>query len=452
MAPTLQVGSTHAQSGLEPVRNVATLPISRSPHIRELLRFAYLPRDARKELLKIHVWEHKSDQLVRRFGKDRVITIIHPMTLSSGPESGLVNQIFALAGVTAFAALFGALLVLPDFASHDHDGTQLAFATLFESGAFTTAIRPHVTAITREDYQRLRTASDNARRRLHGDNTSIVSVLQGDELLGWRVYKSMQRLLASENVTAAEASRLRSIEVSTYRGLELAPAVQRRVEQAAQMLFSPARRGVVTARRSMRWPTSGSGSSARRFDLVMPSAPVEETGRLEYGCVHARIEADMIRSQAYNKAGRPPVLSDYLPRSPPDAMRSTQVIFVAVGTDISADDARRLEMPAPWGARLALTRREGKSRVEGTGDAATDAATSYTRDALVDLALCRGASWFAGWPGSTFARLVGALHTLDRGRGYHAVCPGSLSFVTPDHRTLMGQHDFCPKLKRDPEK
>ena len=397
----------------------ARQPRSRAPHIREMLRLAYAPRDARKELLKIHVWEHKTEQLVHRHG-ERVHAVLHPRTLSSGSESGLVNQIFALVGCTAFAALFSADLVLPDFASHDHGGTQLPFASLFEIKAFANAIRPHVTVITDAAYYQLRSASDVARHQQRRgsntmSNTSIVSVLQGDELLGWRVYKSMQRVLfRSDNLTAAEASRLRAIEASAYRGLQIAPPIRALVEQAQQQLFG--------------------------------------RGGYEYGCLHARIERDMIRSQEYNQAGRPPVLSDYLPLSPPEVMRSTQAVFVAVGTDVTTADARRLQQRAPWGARLALARPESKSRVRGMGNAVTDLENSYTRDALVDLAICRGASWFAGWPGSTFARLLGALQTLDHGRGYLAVCPGSVSFANPNERTLMGQHDFCVATRRSRER
>jgi hypothetical protein len=58
--------------------------------------------------------------------------------------------------------------------------------------------------------------------------------------------------------------------------------------------------------------------------------------------MHARIEADMIKSQAFNYAGRPPRLDDYLPPLAPVALRATPMVFVAVGTDISAADDERL--------------------------------------------------------------------------------------------------------------
>ena len=50
---------------------------------------------------------------------------------------------------------------------------------------------------------------------------------------------------------------------------------------------------------------------------------------------------------------------------------------------------------------------------------------SYTFAALVDFTVCCGADWFVGWPGSTFARLLGRLRHLDHGQGYFAVCPSA---------------------------
>ena len=511
------------------------------------------PRDGRpQQLLEIHIWEYKTGQLAKRFGRQRVRPVLHPRPLSSGPESGLVNQLFALVGYALCAHLFDATLVLPDFESHDHHGTQLPFATLFEVEPLIEALRAaNVSAITRDAYGHLRVASNAARGRNRraanatvasstgtstGTSTGlgttvvrcgwscrnmtggagaamVVNVLQGDALLGWRAYKALQRILfLRTNVSAPEAARLRNLEASVYRGLQVARAVRESVRQAERtLLLRPSTRvgGQVSASSlasssnrgggssNGRSNSSGSGGAGRRDfsrgaqddgpDDAQDDAPATDEASTNpelhdhvseelpaYGCMHARIEADMIKSQAFNYAGRPPRLDDYLPPLAPVALRATPMVFVAVGTDISAVDDARLLRRAPWGAVLVRTGREAKSRAQGTGDPQRDSSSSYTRDALIDLELCRRARWFAGWPGSTFARLLGAFQFLDHQRGWWRVCPragvrgaahsaarpagnstgdhdaGShaISFFRPSVATFMGQHDWCIAAQR----
>ena len=306
----------------------------------------------------------------------------------------------------------------------------------------------------------------------------VVNVLQGDALLGWRAYKALQRILfVRTNVSAPEAARLRNLEASVYRGLQVARAVRESVRQAERtLLLRPSTRvgGQVSASSLASSSNRGGGSSTDEastnpelHDHVSEELPA-------YGCMHARIEADMIKSQAFNYAGRPPRLDDYLPPLAPVALRATPMVFVAVGTDISAVDDARLLRRAPWGAVLVRTGREAKSRAQGTGDPQRDSSSSYTRDALIDLELCRRARWFAGWPGSTFARLLGAFQFLDHQRGWWRVCPragvrgaahsaarpagnstgdhdaGShaISFFRPSVATFMGQHDWCIAAQR----
>ena len=52
------------------------------------------------------------------------IGALRPGTLSSGPESGLVNQLFALMGYAVMAHDRGLALVLPNFTTHDNNGTE----------------------------------------------------------------------------------------------------------------------------------------------------------------------------------------------------------------------------------------------------------------------------------------------------------------------------------------
>ena len=160
-------------------------------------------------ILHVRVWQQKTRALVQRYGGYGgydVRPVFHPQTLSSGAESGLVNQIFALVGCAILAHLTNATLVLPDFASHDHGGSALPFTSLFVEDSLVAALQPILVAISRSEYHRLRLASDATRRRYRRrkiDNTSaatadaVLSVYQGDDLVGWHIFKGFNRLLAT---------------------------------------------------------------------------------------------------------------------------------------------------------------------------------------------------------------------------------------------------------------
>ena len=49
------------------------------------------------------------------------------------------------------------------------------------------------------------------------------------------------------------------------------------------------------------------------------------------------------------------------------------------------------------------------------------------------------AAWFAGWPGSTFTRLLGAF----RGDDYFVVCPRSIARFDAQNGAFVGHHEFC---------
>ena len=61
------------------------------------------------------------------------VLALRPATLSSGPESGLVNQLFALMGYAILARRRKAILILPNFTSHDHGGTKCVFLVCYTS-------------------------------------------------------------------------------------------------------------------------------------------------------------------------------------------------------------------------------------------------------------------------------------------------------------------------------
>ena len=142
------------------------------------------------------------------------------------------------------------------------------------------------------------------------------------------------------------------------------------------------------------------------------------------------------KSWTMNRAGRPPSLRHYLAgmEALPE-VRRTAGVFVAVGLAISGDDARALDHnTTSWGARLLRTT-EGKAWHRGARNAS---APSYTDASLVDFMVCRGAAWFVGWPGSTFARALAMLQWLDHRRGWYRACPppGKVEYVeglTLDH-------------------
>ena len=53
------------------------------------------------------------------------LAVLRPYTLSSGPESGLCNQLFALIGYVVLARQRGEALLCPNFTSHDQGGTDV---------------------------------------------------------------------------------------------------------------------------------------------------------------------------------------------------------------------------------------------------------------------------------------------------------------------------------------
>ena len=84
---------------------------------------------------------------------------------------------------------------------------------------------------------------------------------------------------------------------------------------------------------------------------------------------------------------------------------------------------------------------------------------SETMASLVDAIICRNASWFAGWSGSTYSRLLGLYRHVDHssggsngaggnGSGFHVVCPGFACLVRTGGVLL--RHIFCQEAARRP--
>ena len=133
-------------------------------------------------------------------------TVLLPHTLTSGRESGLCNQLIALAGyamlmVSARSTRNFTALILPNFTSHDRGGTDSPFTDLFEADPF---------------IQSLATIGIVVRKSpLPGEHVS-----RPRAMTGWWAYKRRAR---------AYPSPWQHIEDAVYRGLTPAAGIRARV-------------------------------------------------------------------------------------------------------------------------------------------------------------------------------------------------------------------------------
>ena len=308
--------------------------------------------------------------------------VIQPAALTNhyGEKTGLTNQLFALVGCAVLANLSGASLVLPPLT--DERGAN-KFGSIFDREHFIDAIRGSLTVFP--------------------DQNSALSTKSGLNLLrldperGWLIYKGIYQAFPQTDPGLLAAQ---SVERAVYSALVPSPRLLSLSHSLAARLFG----------------VSG--------DQASP-----------YGCIHTRLERDMLKIARFNNAGDLPTLSDYL--SPTLAARFPNLTnvsraFVSVGADIRLGDQRRLQRPTSWNASLHTTKFE---REFGR------AATAHLDAALIDSSICRNASWFIGWPGSTFARLHGFYREIDYHQGYFAVCPHEMAcHLTPRD---IGRHSFC---------
>ena len=302
--------------------------------------------------------------------------LLNPRTLSSGPESGLANQVYALVGYALLAKTQELPLLLPAWATHDANGTALRFEALFDPSAMRDALAPHgVVALLLRD-----TPSNATFHRPHA-------------MAGWEAFKAFSR----ERLRLGRLQHpLQRIEDAVYGGLHLSRALRQRVNAV--------------------------------------QARLQLTG-ISFGCLHARIEADMQASWSVVHAGRPPSLDEYLRgMSAVPALRSSDRIFIAVGLAITPEDSSRIDYErTSWGAVLRrstdLSTGGHKAWHRGMRNASEP---SYVAASAVDFELCRRATWFVGWCGSTFARLLARRRAIDHGDGWYSACPEGVTYVAPD--------------------
>ena len=337
--------------------------------------------------------------------------VLRPHTLLRGcPNAGLTNQIFSLVGCLVLASLSRATMVVPALSGGVGSGVELPFADVFDARHLTRALRGWV-------------------HLLHaGDELtpgSSVHDLTSDR--GWFVYKAMSTAFGANDDDAPSRDLLRRIELRVLMALRPSRAVRDRAAALARQL--------------------GLGGGA--------------DGGGGFGCVHTRLERDMLRSVRFNRAGEPPALEAYL--SPawaalyPEAVLGSRTVFVPVGLNLRVSDEKKLRQPTVWNASIArtmlLTRRPSATHAS-TGHAGSRTqhtpATCDTMAALVDFTICRNASWFVGWSGSTYARLLGLYQKLDAGRGWFVACPHSACHVDAG-RTLL-PHTFCLEVEQQQQR
>lgn len=358
--------------------------------------------------------------------------MLWPPNLSSGPESGLCNQLYAFIGwviKASYSTTSPRAIVLPNFTSHDHNGTQQIFADLFEPEAMAASLArvgidvwwcPGTSGCRREG-ESLAVGPGGQRRMLSWRQTQLT---HGGVLVGWYEYKKfarkrwqlVERLLLSRGGGAVP--RLRADFRTSTKPLPAVPADRfahpdARIEEAVYRGLRPAasiRKRVRDARRRLGLGGPASAGSASR------------AGTAGFGCVHARIEEDMRREWHLNGAGRPPSLQQILrgmARHP--RLHAVRTVFVAVGTAITPADRETLDHgTTSWGAAM---RRSTYLKATPWGQRGASAEPSYTEASLVDLEVCRAAEWLVGFSGSTFTRVLARLREVERHDGWVSACP-----------------------------
>ena len=144
------------------------------------------------------------------------VRYLHPRTLSSGPESGLANQIYALVGYAILSKSMHLDLVLPSWASHDQNGTSAPFESLFEPSAMVRALASCGIVV----------------HHFSGATTfSAANTLRPHAMAGWDRFKAFTR----ERLSIGFAHPFQHLEDAVFGGLRLAGDLQRRADALARL-------------------------------------------------------------------------------------------------------------------------------------------------------------------------------------------------------------------------
>lgn len=289
------------------------------------------------------------DMPVAKRGKPYVIS---PHPLSSGPESGLCNQLFALIGYAIMARHLKASLVLPKWTSHDNGGYAMAFESLFQP-------EPFVRAMHRLGIRILREPPSN---KTH-------TVFTPTNLVGWRTYKLMQH--SYMNISIFEKSVLLALHPSQR--------IQRQVQAAQHAELDDKPYGCFHARIERDMARSWLVNHAGPAPLLNPmlESMAREPMITRYSRILVAVGVDITEG-------------DEKTLNTPTAWNATM---------------RRVQTGKTYN-------RVGKFHPKSKNASEQKA---YIDAALVDFQLCREADWLVGWPGSTFARALGFYHTNERG-------------------------------------
>lgn len=318
----------------------------------------------------------------------RCETLSPPSTFASRVISrlklggGLVNQVFSLQVLVMYAKQSGAALMLPEFGSHiDGSATGVknpkprsqTFEELFDFDCLAAALSKNGILVLRE-------RPSGAEVIKPGALFAKEKLAQGYLLRQYTKYKAAGTGHIGPVFSGGPPIAVaRELEDAVYRGLHPSPRLIQHV------------RAVIT-----------------RLGLR----------DMRYGCVHARIENDMQRWWYYIAKLRPLSMPDILRLlGTVETIRSTPTIFVAVGSDLRASDEALLSRNrTPWDASLLRRATPGDESGgllrRSAGDEDPQELT-YVEASLIDLTVCRLASWFAGWPSSSFSAALAHYRYLD---------------------------------------
>jgi len=366
-----------------------------------------------------------------------------PPTLTSGPESGLCNQLYALIGwflILNKTRSQWSGMVLPRFTTHDTNGTSVPFAALYDARALAESLWTRVGLTVWDCGQCIpdSQADDNLTAAVVND-VRPAGVHGPPVQMVWRPPARGALLLRAE---ANQSSYFRAATRS-FKGALEGWHEYKHFSSSRNLLMNSTER---TGSRRYADPSTyieeavyaGLSPSARMLQRVRETK--ESLGLLgqDYGCLHARIERDMIASWTVNRAGRPPRLRSYMDSLARFSfLHNVSLVFVAVGLDITPEDDRALNRDrTSWGAQLVRStllksmpkRRDGSEH-------------SYTEASLVDLQICRDASWLVGFGGSTFTRVAARSRTDGR---WVATCPNSADSRVVHTDEGIDNWSLCP--------
>ena len=328
---------------------------------------------------------------------------MRPLRLDLGQvETGLGNELWALAGYLMLAKTRNHTLCLPPFTSNVHEAVGACDANprKADAGKPCTRTKPLPFA---DVYDADAFIAGMARVGVRCVAAEACHDVPPTQESGWRYYKKVFSIERATK-TWADAGHLHPLQpivTQMYQSLRLAPAVEAMVGE------------------------------------VMERAQLRDDA---FGCVHARMEDDTKHMGPPATTGGIPTLEQYLDAA---AALSAEDAPAVLPVLVATSD------PLPFTTHEA---RPGVRWVQSPLKTGMDSETvhsnvsiSYFVASLVDFAICRRAKWFAGFHLSSFSRILAEYQSLDRGRGWTNVCPsGTRHFAATEKHLLYTNWTVCP--------